>query len=380
MGNGSTKGESASAAASPVTDSKDAYVDQHKFVLADPIEGVKIESLYNMKEELGSGAFSTVFRAINKDTGEAVAIKHISKKEVNSKEDVENLREEVAILRQIHHPHVMRCMGFYSDAKFFSVVTELVIGGELFDRIVEKKHYNELIARDLVKIFLDTLDFMHSNGIVHRDLKPENLLLADRNDDTNIKIADFGFAKHISEPLNTVCGTPDYIAPEVCALLDLKKVPKEKRPCYGTGCDIWSAGVIVYILLGGYPPFFDENRNKLFKKIKAGIFEFHDQYWSGTSPEAKDLIRKMLTVDPRKRPSAKDLLSHPWIMAGSESLQGKDLGGTVTELKRYNARRKFKGTVKAILATMRIQSALGGGINPIAPSGPAEAPAPAASS
>jgi len=359
MGNSSAK-ETAAPAPPPPVDAAHAYVDQQKFVLADPVEGVKIESLYSMKEELGSGAFSTVFRAIKKDTGEVVAIKHISKKDVPSKEDIENLREEVAILRQIHHPHVMRCLGFYSDQKYFSVVTELVIGGELFDRIVEKKHYNELMARDLVKIFLETLDFMHSNGIVHRDLKPENLLLSDKDDDTNIKIADFGFAKHISEPLNTVCGTPDYIAPEVCALLDLKKVPKEKRPCYGTGCDIWSAGVIVYILLGGYPPFFDDNRNRLFKKIKAGIFEFHDQYWSEVSEDAKNLIRKMLTVDPKKRPSAKQLLEHPWILAGSKSLENKDLGGTVTELKRYNARRKFKGTVKAILATMRIQNALGG--------------------
>eukprot|EP00614_Pseudopedinella_elastica_P011944 CAMPEP_0172599222 /NCGR_PEP_ID=MMETSP1068-20121228/19296_1 /TAXON_ID=35684 /ORGANISM="Pseudopedinella elastica, Strain CCMP716" /LENGTH=224 /DNA_ID=CAMNT_0013399397 /DNA_START=105 /DNA_END=776 /DNA_ORIENTATION=+ len=224
MGNSSGKDKDVPDAPPPVVNINDAYVDQQKFALANPIEGVKIESLYSMKEELGSGAFSTVFRAIKKDTGEAVAIKHISKKDVPSKEDIENLREEVAILRKIHHPHVMRCMGFYADSKYFSVVTELVVGGELFDRIVEKKHYNELMARDLVKIFLETLDFMHSNGIVHRDLKPENLLLADRNNDTDIKIADFGFAKHVSEPLNTVCGTPDYIAPEVCALLDLKKV------------------------------------------------------------------------------------------------------------------------------------------------------------
>ena len=155
-----------------------------------------------------------------------------------------------------------------------------------------------------------------------------------------------------------MCGTPDYIAPEICSLLDLKKVPKEDRPCYGTKCDIWSAGVIVYILLGGYPPFFDESRKRLFAKIKAGKFEFHPQYWGETSAECKDLISKMLTVDPNKRPSAAELLQHPWILLGDEHLSAKDLKGAQTELKRFNAKRRFKAGVDAVLAMVRIENML----------------------
>ena len=133
-----------------------------------------------------------------------------------------------------------------------------------------------------------------------------------------------------------MCGTPDYIAPEVCALLDLKKVPKEKRPCYGTGCDIWSAGVIIYILLGGYPPFFDDNRNRLFKKIKSGVFEFHDQYWGATSVDAKDLISKMMEVDYTKRLSASQCLEHAWIKKKVKTSFDQELSlGALDNLRNF---------------------------------------------
>jgi serine/threonine protein kinase len=180
-----------------------------KHVPAKPIHK-NVESAYELLEELGSGAFSTVYRGVKKDgkDKESVAIKRVSKQACKSEDDIQGLFDEVSILQKIHHPHVMRLDSFYEDAKFYSLVTELVVGGELFDRIVQKNHYNELVARDLVRIFLETLDFLHTNGIVHRDLKPENLLLASKDDDTNVKIADFGFAKHVSEKLNTVCGTP----------------------------------------------------------------------------------------------------------------------------------------------------------------------------
>jgi calcium/calmodulin-dependent protein kinase I len=323
---------------------------QHKSVL----------TLYDLKEELGSGAYSTVFRgtpkkAGTKDQPTAVAVKRVAKKELATEEDVEALLLEVGILGQVHHPHIMRLYGFYEDTDFYNVVSEIVEGGELFDRIVQRNHYDERHARDLSVVFLQTLDFLHSHGIAHRDLKPENLLLSNKTDDCDIKIADFGFAKHTSERLDTVCGTPDYIAPEVCALLELKGVPREKRPCYGTKCDIWSAGVIFYILLAGYPPFFDENRKKLFRKIKSGRFEFHDQYWGSVSPEAKDFIRKCLTVDPNVRWSAKQLLSHPWVHHPGDVLTA-DLTGTQLELKRFNAKRRFRAAVHAVLISTRLSN------------------------
>lgn len=324
-----------------------------------PIAGDVCE-FYVMGEQLGSGAYSSVFRGTHKETNEEFAIKRVSKSKMKSQSDIRSLFEEVGILQEIHHPHVMRLFEFYEDARSYNLVTEMVVGGELFDRIVERKHYNELIASRLVKTLLQTLDFLHSHGIVHRDLKPENLLLSSHEDDADIKLADFGFAKHTSQRLDTICGTPDYIAPEIVSLMDLRKVPKQNRPQYGTKCDIWSAGVITYILLGGYPPFFDQNQKKLFAKIRAGRFEFHARYWSHVSADSKDLIRQMLVVDPNQRASAAELLQHPWLSESDDTLTDRPLEPTLAELKKFNARRKFRGAVLAVNATRRISSLMQG--------------------
>jgi len=164
-------------------------------------------SVYAFGKQVGSGAYSTVFLATrNGEPGVEYAIKVVEKANVPDPEDIEALLDEVGILQQIHHPNVMRLYEFYEDSTSYALVTEMVVGGELFDRVVELQHYSETEAKVLVATLLRTLDFLHTNGIVHRDLKPENLLLADKKSDTNIKLADFGFAKHTSQPLNTVCG------------------------------------------------------------------------------------------------------------------------------------------------------------------------------
>lgn len=166
-------------------------------------------------------------------------------------------------------------------------------GGELFDRIVDKSYYTEREARDLVLLLLEAIKYCHSYGIVHRDLKPENVLLSSKDDNASIKLADFGFAKKLdldSENLTTACGTPGYVAPEIL-----------KGSSYGKTVDIWSIGVITFILLCGYPPFHHDNHNALFRLIKAGKFEFSSPYWDHISDEAKDLINQMLVVDPAKR-------------------------------------------------------------------------------
>ena len=211
---------------------------------------------------------------------------------------------------------------------------------------------------------LQTLDFLHRNQTVHRDLKPENLLLANEEDDCDIKLADFGFAKHLSERLDTVCGTPDYIAPEVCSLLDFKKIPRHRRPAYTEKCDIWSAGVIVFILLGGYQPFYDPNRKKLFRKIRNGKFEFHEQYWDDVSEEAKDLISKMLTVDPAERPSAAELLHHPWLHHDDALLSSKKLDKAKSELRGLLAKRRLKAAADSIIAVRRM-GAIASTVEPI---------------
>lgn len=229
----------------------------------------------------------------------------------------------------------------------YYLVMEVMSGGELFDRIVQKSYYNEKEARDLVKILLDAICYMHDRNIVHRDLKPENLLLQNRDNDSEIRLADFGFAKRVKGnlSLSTQCGTPGYVAPEIL-----------KGDKYGLAVDMWSIGVITYILLGGYPPFHDDNQATLYKKIKSGDFVFHPEYWDPVSKEAKDLITRMLTVDYEKRLTAKDALNHPWIHDMSDGeLQSHDLHGTLDEIKKFNARRKLKGTIKAVMAATKMK-------------------------
>ena len=212
-------------------------------------------------------------------------------------------------------------------------------GGELFDRIVSKSFYNEKEARDVCTILFEAIGYCHSKSVAHRDLKPENLLLQSEDNDSAIKIADFGFAKRVLTPnsLTTQCGTPGYVAPEIL-----------EGVAYDTKSDMWSLGVIIYILLGGYPPFIEQNQRELFRKIRKGQYEFHEEYWGGVSKDAKDLISSLLTVDPAKRISAKEALEHKWMLTDGKKLAAQDLGTNLAEFKKYNARRKFKGAVNAV--------------------------------
>lgn len=185
----------------------------------------------------------------------------------------------------------------------YYLVAEYLEGGELFDRIVHKSSYTESEARDVCKILFGALSYMNSKGIAHRDLKPENLLLQYKDSDSEIKIADFGFAKKTEgDSLKTLCGTPGYVAPEV-----LRKVK------YGTKADMWAMGVIIFIMLGGYPPFYAESPRELLRLTKKGEFEFDPEYWKDISSGIKDLICALLTTDPNKRASADEILEHPYV-------------------------------------------------------------------
>ena len=239
----------------------------------------------------------------------------------------------------MNHAHIINLFEVFDESTYFYLITELMLGGELFDRIVTKTFYNEKEARDVCRTLFEALGYCHSRGVAHRDLKPENLLLVSRTNDKNIKIADFGFAKKVtsSKCLLTQCGTPGYVAPEI-----LHGVP------YGVKADMWSLGVIAYILLGGYPPFIEQNQRELFKKIKRGSYEFHPEYWGQISREAKDLIAGLLTVDPDKRLSAEGALRSPWITGSDEMLAGKDLGVNLDQFRRYNAKRKVRQAVLTV--------------------------------
>lgn len=306
----------------------------------------KFIQVYNLHQELGSGAFSVVKLASHRETHQKVAVKIVAKKKL-TEEDLASLTTEIELLNDLRHPHIIQLFEVFEEDTEFYIITELVEGGELFDRIVQKSHYSEQEARDLVKIFLETMEYMHSSNVVHRDLKPENLLLTSVEDNADLKIADFGFAKKISEllPNETACGTPGYVAPEI-----LRGDP------YGAEVDIWSMGVIIYVLLAGYPPFYDEDQKKLFKKIKEGKYYFHEDYWSSVSPEAMDLIRKMLCVNQKERWTASQLLKHPWITMGDETLKSKDLTGAITQMKKFNARRRLKSAMDAVILANRMKN------------------------
>jgi len=314
----------------------------------------KFADHYQLGRELGTGAFSVVKLATvkhsHKNPPEKVAVKIVQRNKL-SEEDLESLHTEVQILHDLNHPHIIKLHEVFEEHGEFYIVTDLVEGGELFDRIVSKSHYTEKEARDLIKIFLEAMKYIHGQGVVHRDLKPENLLLVSEHDDADVKIADFGFAKKISEllPNEVACGTPGYVAPEI-----LRGDP------YGAEVDIWSMGVICYVLLAGYPPFYDEDQKRLFKKIKEGRYYFHEDYWGNVSAEAMDLIRHMLCVNQRERWNAEQLLDHEWIKAGDDHLATKNLASAIVELKRFNARRRFKAATDAVMIANRMKALMSG--------------------
>jgi calcium/calmodulin-dependent protein kinase I len=314
---------------------------------AAPSNGqASFKSVYSIGKPLGEGAFSVVKEVTHRTNRNVYAAKIVTKSKL-TKEDEDALQDEISILKDINHSHIITLYDVFDENLYYYLVTEIMLGGELFDRIVTKTFYNEKEARDVCRILFEAMDFIHTKGVAHRDLKPENLLLVSKTDDKNIKIADFGFAKKItsSKCLLTQCGTPGYVAPEI-----LHGVP------YGTKADMWSLGVIVYILLGGYPPFIEQNQRELFKKIKKGQYEFHVEYWGQISSEAKDLISGLLTVNPDKRLTAKDALADPWMTGSDELLAGKDLGVNLDQFRRYNAKRKVRQAVLTLMATNKITS------------------------
>ena len=288
--------------------------------------------------QLGEGAFSKVYYCVDKKTDEAYACKIVDKTDLPA-EDEQALRSEVDILRSLNSPYIVKCVDFFDEADTIFVVLEFIAGGELFDRITKKTVYNEADARLLVHTILLAIKACHVKNVVHRDLKPENLLLKSPDDDNDVKLADFGFAAYAADDrcLSEACGTPGYVAPEIL-----------QGVLYGRPSDMWSMGVITYILLGGYPPFYDNDQKSLFRKIKGGSFDFHPNFWKGVSAEAKDLISKLLVVNPDKRFTVQQALMHPWLRKTDADLAGHSLNDQLLELRKFNARRKFRAAVKAV--------------------------------
>jgi len=300
----------------------------------------KFSDSYELKEELGKGAFSVVRRCIQKATGLEFAAKIINTKKL-SQRDYQKLEREARICRMLKHPTIVRLHDTVQDEGFHYLVFDLVTGGELFEDIVAREFYSEADASHCMQQILESISYCHQMDVAHRDVKPENLLLASKMKGAAVKLADFGLAIEVQGDQQAwfgFAGTPGYLSPEV-----LRKDP------YGKPVDIWACGVILYILLVGYPPFWDEDQHRLYAQIKAGAYDYPSPEWDTVTHEAKNLINSMLTVNPAKRITAAEALKHPWICQRERIASMVHRQETVDCLKKFNARRKLKG---AILTTM----------------------------
>jgi len=298
---------------------------------------------YDIGAVLGSGNYSVVKLATEKATGKEWAAKIITKADAGPK-GLQMLQAEVDILSSCEHPNIVRLHEVYETDEHYYIIMELIKGGELFDKIVQLQSYSERDASRLIHQIVSAIDHLHARCIVHRDLKPENLLLANDSIESPVLLADFGLSKVIdpANPLNVPVGTPGYVAPEVVACLE------DESLSYGLEVDMWAVGVVMYILLCGYPPFYAEDDDEVFDQILAGAFDYPATQWDKISAEAKDLINKLLVVDPVKRMKAHEALKHPWLKGVTPD---DHLHSTISELKKFNAKRKWK---HAILATMAI--------------------------
>ncbi|KAM9705394.1 calcium/calmodulin-dependent protein kinase type 1D-like isoform 1-T1 [Menidia menidia] len=320
-----------------------------------------IKKIFYFKEVLGTGAFSEVVLAQEKLTSRMFAVKCIPKKALKGKES--SIENEIAVLRRIKHENIVALEDIYESPDHLYLIMQLVSGGELFDRIVEKGFYTEKDASTLIRQVLDAVNYLHSMGIVHRDLKPENLLYFNPQDESKIMISDFGLSKMegSGDVMSTACGTPGYVAPEVLA----------QKP-YSKAVDCWSIGVIAYILLCGYPPFYDENDSKLFEQILKADYEFDAPYWDDISDSAKDFISWLMEKDPAKRFTCEQALKHPWI-AGDTALC-KNIHESVSRQMRKNfAKSKWRQAFNATavvrhMRRLQLGSSMAGSIDSSSPS------------
>ncbi|XP_063753345.1 calcium/calmodulin-dependent protein kinase (CaM kinase) II beta 1 isoform X21 [Eleginops maclovinus] len=297
---------------------------------------------FQLYEELGKGAFSVVRRCVKLCSGQEYAAKIINTKKLSAR-DHQKLEREARICRLLKHSNIVRLHDSISEEGFHYLLFDLVTGGELFEDIVAREYYSEADASHCIQQILEAVLHCHQMGVVHRDLKPENLLLASKCKNAAVKLADFGLAIEVQGDQQAwfgFAGTPGYLSPEVL-----------RKEAYGKPVDIWACGVILYILLVGYPPFWDEDQHKLYQQIKAGAYDFPSPEWDTVTPEAKNLINQMLTINPAKRITAQEALKHPWVCQRSTVASMMHRQETVECLKKFNARRKLKG---AILTTMLV--------------------------
>ncbi|KAL4395488.1 hypothetical protein S245_006177 [Arachis hypogaea] len=300
-----------------------------------------LKDRFSLGRKLGQGQFGTTFLCLEKGTNKEFACKTISKRKLTTEEDIEDVRREIRIMHHLAgHPNVISIVGAYEDAVAVHLVMELCAGGELFDRIIQRGHYTERKAAKLARVIVGVVQACHSLGVMHRDLKPENFLFVDHEEESLLKAIDFGLSMFFKpgEMFTDVVGSPYYVAPEVL------------RKHYGPECDVWSAGVIIYILLSGVPPFWDETEQGIFEQVLRGELDFVSEPWPSISAGAKDLVRRMLIRDPKKRLTAHEVLCHPWVQEGGLAPDKPLDSAVLSRLKQFSAMNKLKKIAIRVIA------------------------------
>ncbi|KAL8036466.1 hypothetical protein ABFS82_12G157900 [Erythranthe guttata] len=296
---------------------------------------------FNLGHKLGHGQFGTTFLCVERKTGKEYACKSIAKRKLLSQDDVDDVRREIEIMHHLSgNPNIISIKGAYEDAVAVHVVMEVCAGGELFDRIVKRGHYSEKKAAELTRTIVGVIETCHSLGVMHRDLKPENFLFVNQEEDSPIKTIDFGLSVFFKpgDVFGDVVGSPYYVAPEVLC----------KR--YGPEADVWSAGVIIYILLSGVPPFWGESEQEIFEEVLNGDVDFTSDPWPKISESAKDLVKKMLLRDPRKRLTAHQVLCHPWVQVDGVAPDKPLDSAVLSRLTQFSAMDKLKKMALRVIA------------------------------
>ncbi|XAR53791.1 Non-specific serine/threonine protein kinase [Bertholletia excelsa] len=307
-------------------------------ILGKPFEDIR--SKYTLGKELGRGQFGVTYFCTDNSTGQTYACKSILKRKLRNNNDREDVKREIQIMQHLSgQPNIVEFKGAYEDRQSVHVVMELCAGGELFDRIIARGHYTERAAAAICRSIVNVVHICHFMGVMHRDLKPENFLLSSKDEGAMLKATDFGLSVFIEEGkvYRDIVGSAYYVAPEVL------------RRSYGKEIDIWSAGVILYILLSGVPPFWAETEKGIFDAILQGEIDFESQPWPSISNSAKDLVRKMLTQDPKKRITSAQVLEHPWIREGGASDRPID-SAVLSRMKQFRAMNKLKKLALKVIA------------------------------
>ncbi|XP_072581334.1 myosin light chain kinase, smooth muscle isoform X8 [Vulpes vulpes] len=302
----------------------------------------KVSDFYDIEERLGSGKFGQVFRLVEKKTGKIWAGKFFK---AYSAKEKENIRQEISIMNCLHHPKLVQCVDAFEEKANIVMVLEIVSGGELFERIIDEDF--ELTERECIQYMRQIsagVEYIHRQGIVHLDLKPENIMCVNKTG-TRIKLIDFGLARKLENAgsLKVLFGTPEFVAPEV---INYEPI--------GYATDMWSIGVICYILVSGLSPFMGDNDNETLANVTSATWDFDDEAFDEISDDAKDFISNLLKKDMKNRLDCTQCLQHPWLMKDTKNMEAKKL--SKDRMKKYMARRKWQKTGNAVRAIGRLSS------------------------